>query len=559
MFALLRGLIRSPYNSVEFPCRHLAVCRTPPLLSCPCSRTNHWTDNVDRRSRQSHCSLTVKRSGTKRAGDLRKRDALLCDLHAFQKVCNYSSSPTAAPLHRNVAGPWDAVICYTTVCPLAPMLLTLSQPPRSTHDFSPRPSLPKPRVPPRPKADTPVISLRASDDRMSNPHRGLPPPSAMALPDPTRQPPPSLGQPLGAMPTPPSQWQGQEESMRNWLVAKAEEDKRKQEEEKTRQEGYRLEQRRIEQSMLRESLQAGVPPPMVPMIYAGMGGTNLANVSVEWLHQYAGQLQAAQQQLQPQPSPELRRETRMISQPAPPSYPQTISQQIVPTQQPVEQPPPGQPLQTTFSAYQTAQPVRGAPTSAPRSAAQASLPRLTTNEMYINQPPPQNPGSAHPLQQSQTIQQEPPSSSPSIYFHHWVPPNEAKNQQPQTPASKGEPQSAHPSSQRSEAEHKESPRKRKAQGGHQPAPPPSCGPQYTSPSFSTTSSTSRKGGHARTRSNASNREPDSRPDSRKGPESARPVGVQHEHVDDRRPREASRERLPIVPASRQAEQRREER
>ena len=129
------------------------------------------------------------------------------------------------------------------------MLLTLSQPTkadfpggRSIHDFAPRLPLPQPRLSPQPKVDIPVSSLRASvsatdeNHKMSTPHRGLPPPSAMGLPDPMRAQPPSLGQPLGAMPTPPNQWQGQEESMRNWLVAKAEEDKRKQEEEKTRQE-----------------------------------------------------------------------------------------------------------------------------------------------------------------------------------------------------------------------------------------------------------------------------------------------------------------------------------
>lgn len=63
--------------------------------------------------------------------------------------------------------------------------------------------------------------------------------------------------------------------MRSYLAAKAEEEKRKTEEEKTRQEGYRLEQRKIEQTMLRESLNSGVPPAMVPMIYAGIGGSNL--------------------------------------------------------------------------------------------------------------------------------------------------------------------------------------------------------------------------------------------------------------------------------------------
>ncbi|KAK4548894.1 hypothetical protein LTR36_008667 [Oleoguttula mirabilis] len=446
------------------------------------------------------------------------------------------------------------------------MLLTLSQPSkpefggRYTHDFSPRLPLPKSRVPPQIKVDPPVSSLQVSvsaDAKMSTPHRGLPPPSSMTLPDPRgqqlpdprgqqlsdparqqlpdpiRQQPPSLGQPLGTMPTPPNQWQGQEDSMRNWLAAKAEEDKRKQEEEKTRQESYRLEQRRIEQSMLRESLQAGVPPQMIPMIYAGIGGANLANVSIDWLQQYAGQLQVAQQQVQQQTSPELRRETRMVGQPSE-GYSQPAQQQVVPSQlgPPIQ---PSQPLQTTFSAYQPAQ-ARIAPTSAPRSATHTQLPRLTTNEMHVHQPPQGNPGSAHPLQHSQTMQQDQPASSPSIYFHHWVPPGESKGQ-PQTPASKAsEPHSAHPGSLLSEGDYKESPRKRKAQGGHQPNPPPSAGPQFTSPSFSTISSSSRKGGHARSRSNTSIRESESRPESRREPD---PPRSQPEPAEERRPRSSS--------------------
>jgi hypothetical protein len=304
--------------------------------------------------------------------------------------------------------------------------------------------------------------------------------------------------------------------MRNWLVAKAEEDKRKQEEEKTRQESYRLEQRRVEQSMLREAIQAGVPPQMVPMIYAGIGGSNLANVSIDWLQQYATQLQAAQQQLQQQAaSPDIRRDSRMIGQ-GPATYaPQPAAQsQVVPTQA-IEPAPTNAPLQTTFNAYQPAPP-RGPQSAVPRSAAHTQLPRLTTNEMYVHQPPTSNnPGSAHPLQQSQSLSDQ-PSSSPLIYFHHWVPPNESKsnNQQPQTPASKGggEPLSAHPgSSHMSEDGYKESPRKRKAQGSHQPAPPPSSTPQYTSPSFSSSTSVGRKN-HARTRSNASAKEMESKAD-----------------------------------------------
>ncbi|KAK3697727.1 hypothetical protein LTR37_017309 [Vermiconidia calcicola] len=438
------------------------------------------------------------------------------------------------------------------------MLLTISQPPRTefgsrtTHDFSPRISLAKSRLSPKTKVDSPMSSLRASvatdNSSMSNHHRGLPPPSSMTLPDPGRPPPSlsqqSLNQPLGAMPAPPNQWQGQEESMRNWLAAKTEEDKRKQEEERTRQESYRLEQRRIEQSMLRESLQAGVPPAMVPMIYAGIAGSNMANISVDYLERYAAQLQAAQQQIQQQqPSPEIRRETRLIGQ-APGSFPAQHAQpqQILPSQHSEQQQQPA-PLQTTFSAYQPA-PGRPQPTSVPRSATHTQLPRLTTNEMYVHQPAQQQgPGSAHPLHQSQTVHQDQPASSPSIYFHHWVPPNESKSTHPPTPSGKGDPHSAHPGSHISESEYKESPRKRKAQGPHQPAPPPSSGPLYTSPSFSVASSgTGRRAGHVRSRSNTSTRENDSRPDSRREqqepPRLMKPESTQSS-AEDRRPGESS--------------------
>lgn len=442
------------------------------------------------------------------------------------------------------------------------MLLTIPQPSktefgsRTTHDFSPRFALPKPHASPNPKVDSPVTSLQASitEKTMTTPHRGLPPPSAMSLPDLTRAPPsqpgpPPLSQPLGAIPQPPNQWHGQEDSMRNWLAAKAEEDKRKQEEEKTRQETLKLEQRRVEQSMLRESLQGGVPPQMIPMIYAGMGGANMAQISVDWLHQYAAQLQTAHQGQIMQASPEMRRDSRMIGQP-PGTFqavqPAPPPPQVLPSQRPEQvQPQQPAPLQTTFAAFQPTG--RPAPTSAPRSATHTQLPRLTTNEMYVHQPPPNNPGSAHPLQQSQTLSDQ-PASSPSIYFHHWVPPSENKSNNPQTPASKGngsggsggsnaEPTSAHPGPD--SGEYRESPRKRKAQGGHQPNPPPSSvGTMNTSPSFSSQGSGhGRKGGHQRSRSNASMRDADSRSDSRRDGESFR--HPPHGSPDERKGRPAS--------------------
>jgi hypothetical protein len=68
-------------------------------------------------------------------------------------------------------------------------------------------------------------------------------------------------------PLPPA-WQGTEQ-MRDWLRAKAEEDIRRQQEEKTRQATLILEQRRVEHAMVTESLRAGVPPHLIPMMFNG--------------------------------------------------------------------------------------------------------------------------------------------------------------------------------------------------------------------------------------------------------------------------------------------------
>ncbi|KAF2821824.1 hypothetical protein CC86DRAFT_101067 [Ophiobolus disseminans] len=354
---------------------------------------------------------------------------------------------------------------------------------------------------------------------MGTPHRGLPPPSAMTLPDPGRGP-PSMPTPLGSLPPAPSQWQGAEDGMKNWLAAKAEEERRRQEEERTRQETLKLEQRKIEQSMLRESMQGGVPPHLVPIIFAGIGGGNLANISAEWIQQYTATVQAAHQQAQVQSqsqiSPDLRRDTRMIGQQASSVYAgQTpISQPVLPPTAIL----PGQPLPTQAQQAppgyggimspqaRAAQPsgILGPPTSVPRSMPQSQLPRLTTNEMNIQQPPTASSSAQQSAQQEQ--------SSPSIYFHHWVPPSSSNQEK----SSSGNPP-ATPS------EYTSSPKKRKAQGPHPPPPPPTSAPQsHTSPSFShvSTSSASTPGrrGHARGRSDASIRAPEasSAPVSRRG-------------------------------------------
>jgi hypothetical protein len=347
------------------------------------------------------------------------------------------------------------------------MLLTLKQSAhhgyKSFHDYSPptppsssrfSPALTNagPSFPPLPPA------TQSTTKPMSTPHRGLPPPAAMTLPQPTQ--PSSLGQapfnqPPGQLPAPPQQWQGSEEPMRNWLHAKAEEDKRRQEEEKTRQEGLRLEQRKVEQEMLRASLAGHIPPHMIPIIFAGMGGASpaLVNTSLEWAQHYMVQaqqvqqqaIQQQQQQLQaigphPHSSPELRRETRQLSHP------------YVQSQHPAPAPLPSTPIGSGsqqnpgFIPSYPMSPGRGrgqlpGPGTLSRLPQSSELPRLNTGEMHIHQPPQGPPGqSSHPLHQTQSANpsQQESQSSPSIYFHHWQPPTSQTStsgaNQPSTPS-----------------------------------------------------------------------------------------------------------------------------
>ncbi|KAM3075991.1 hypothetical protein ACMFMF_005336 [Clarireedia jacksonii] len=404
------------------------------------------------------------------------------------------------------------------------MLLTIKQPVhhghKSFHDYSPPTPPHSSRFPPAvattsstvssiqsPSQPLPPLTVTKSTTRqMSAPHR-LPPPAAMSLPQPSQQSQtiaplnPSVSQ--LQLPNPPQQWQGAEESMRNWLQARAEEDKRKQEEEKTRQESLKLEQRKIEQEMLRTSLTGGIPPYMIPMVFAGMGGGNLAAASLEWAQHYMAQAhqlqqqQAQQQQLasgqQASPEQMQRRDSRTTfhGQQHPASSITLPSTPIGPS---------GSQQSTVFlPSYQMSPASRArqsthGQSSLARSTATSQLPRLNTGEMIIQPPPPPAPPGmqilpgqpGHPLAQSQTAQQQEPQSSPSIYFHHWQPPT-------------------------SQADHASSPKKRKATGPQQPAPPPTSQPQYTSPSFSQTGSSvsntpsSRRRGHSRNRSDLSAR------------------------------------------------------
>ncbi|KIV94765.1 hypothetical protein PV10_02497 [Exophiala mesophila] len=361
------------------------------------------------------------------------------------------------------------------------MLLALSQPNYPQTDIKPpheysvyNKANPSRYSPPESPRHLPSVF---EDNRMNNSHRGLPLPTGLNLPPPDRghsAAPPSLAY----LPAPPSQWAGQDESMRSWLHAKAEEDRRKQEEEKTRQESFRLEQRRIEQTMLRESLQGGIPPPMVPLVFAGIGGGNLPSHTLEWAQQYLAslsiqnqqqqqqiqaqqqqfqqQIQQQQQQNQTQTSPVLPRDSRII-----PANPYGGQQGLQGTQSsnPIPPAPPGPPLGRNSI-------------SAPQST--SSLSRLNTTELIPNSTTGSTKQPVHSLQQ-----QQPAAAEPGIFFHHWTPPNPSSGgNQPPTPSGK----SAHgsPFSQTNashlRADYQNSPKKRKVAGGgavHAPTSQPS--------------------------------------------------------------------------------------
>lgn len=202
--------------------------------------------------------------------------------------------------------------------------------------------------------------------------------------------------------------------MRNWLVAKAEEDRRKQEEERTQQETLRLEQRRLEHEILRTSLAGGIPPPMVPIVFAGMGGGTLPQTALDWAQQFMAS-QAPGHSAMVAPSAGGTQERRRDSQ----GQPYSQYQASVPST-------PGGTAQHPSATYQfPASPTRGRghtvstmPPGGSRPLGPIpNLPHLNTN---IQQQPPhhQPSGPSHPQTQAHSEAQASP-----IYFHHWQPPN----------------------------------------------------------------------------------------------------------------------------------------
>ncbi|KAL2259911.1 hypothetical protein VTK26DRAFT_6251 [Humicola hyalothermophila] len=349
---------------------------------------------------------------------------------------------------------------------------------------------------------------------MSAPHRGLPPPAALppvqpplgsghSQPPPGHSvsqsvpppPPPAQSQTLGQLPPAPP-WH--EESMRAWLVAKAEEDRRRQEEERTRQESYRLEQRRMEHEILRTSLQGGIPPPLVPVVFAGMGGGVLSPAALEWAQQFM--MSQSPHQHPPAlmaPGTVSSEHQRRDSQSQ--MYGQYAASGGVPSTPGSAQGPPG----AYIAGYPGSPRPRGHSMPGRPLGSGSHLPNLSTSV-------PGGPGSAsaagtqqsQPQQQQQQQQQE-TQQSPSIYFHHWQPPTT------QAGGRSGADQPATPSVG-------ESPRKRKAAGPQQAAPPPTSTTQrHRSPPFSQSAGLSnpppgRRRGHSRQQSDVGSYRPGGR-------------------------------------------------
>lgn len=285
---------------------------------------------------------------------------------------------------------------------------------------------------------------------MSVPHRGLPPPAGMPLPPqqaaaphtpihpPSHQPPPPShhnrqpsmppqpppsvpshhhhrdswgGAPGPAGPLPPAQQHWNSDDMRTWLQARTEEEKTRQEEEKTRQEGLRLEQRKIEMEMLRSSLGGGIPPPMIPLVFTGMGsGGVLPQAALDWAHQFMNSQQQHYPQLAPPPprpiSPESQREaTGQASQ-----------------YHPANLPPPVQ--GGGYAAYTTS------PTRARGQSVSGAIARPAVGSNLSSAGPntPQSGGlqpstsTLGPFQLHQPSGGQPNQQDSEIYFHHWQPP-----------------------------------------------------------------------------------------------------------------------------------------
>lgn len=213
-------------------------------------------------------------------------------------------------------------------------------------------------------------------------------------------------------------------------MAKSEEERRRQEEERTKQESLRLEQRRIEADMLRTSLQGGIPPAIVPLVFAGMGGAVSPAALEAAQHYLASPVQGQHPPLMPpqgQRSPEQRRDSQAQGYGPYAGVPST----------------PGSTVPHGYPTYPASPTTRGraqtssSATSAGRSLGSGpGLPGLNTGVQPSGSSSSLQSHDMHVMAPSQpaTGQQE-SHQSPGIYFHHWQPPTSqaGSSNQPGTP------------------------------------------------------------------------------------------------------------------------------
>lgn len=286
------------------------------------------------------------------------------------------------------------------------------------------------------------------------------------------------------LPPPPSQWQGAE-PMQQWLRAKAEEDRRSQEEEKTRQETLRLEQRKIEQTILADSLRAGVPPHLIPLMFAGINGGNGGNTHwSETIHQYMTHASASRG-LSTAPPPS--QQSFSSSGPST-SYGPSVHLSVSATDSQED-------FRRTHSGagLYSYPPIVKLPSAGnssvggPASTPQVPLP-LPAQPRPVDMQPQVIPNLAsphlppHPPQVIPTSGRQDPRTTrpaPPISFHHWVPPGQTQPpSQSQAPPNKdqtAEPtMPSEPAFQARDSNSQTSPRKRKSESTHAPVAPPSA-------------------------------------------------------------------------------------
>ncbi|OOQ91139.1 hypothetical protein PEBR_01036 [Penicillium brasilianum] len=291
---------------------------------------------------------------------------------------------------------------------------------------------------------------------------------------------------MHTLPPAPGSWAGAE-TMQRWLQAKIEEDRRCQEEEKTRQETMKLERRKVDHAILVDALRAGVPPHLAPLVLGGVDGPVDGKLATPEMLQY---------------------------------MPDTSRQSTIPTHQPHAQPGAQQPATLPSLSQQFSTPpagdlrdMRTAPSNVYASTAQHQSPAIRNSSSqqptggrapYIstvissnNTPagnlprPMEMNGQSRSTAGSHTVHSlgapRPPSNpphrgqheprprraSPSIAFHHWIPPSQLQSQALSNRIQEDHVLPSNGSSAQVRSEIQGSPgRKRKSLSVHHQLPPP---------------------------------------------------------------------------------------